>query len=133
MAYFGLDAEAIITKLFDGIESSPAASSAPGDYLDAHTSEYNKLLYYGDYTLRYLFDRFLEGGQTGLRGHLMRLVLDGLAPESALRLYAPTGQAYFDAWLESAMDMEQQLGRERLERDYPAAWLAIAMTDQRAQ
>ena len=133
VAYFGLDAEAIITKLFDGIESSPAASSAPGDYLDAHTSEYNELLYYGDYTLRYLFDRFLEGGQTGLRGHLMRLVLDGLAPESALRLYAPTGQAYFDAWLESAMDMEQQLGRERLERDYPAAWLAIAMTDQRAQ
>ncbi len=43
-----------------------------------------------------MYSHSFRGGQTGLRGHLMRSVLDDLAPEAQLRLYAETGQEYFD-------------------------------------
>ena len=126
-AYFGIDTQAVIQGLLDTIASSPAASSNPGDYIAAHEVEYRQLLYYDDYTLRFIFQRFLAGGETGLQGHLMRQVLDDMAPESALRLSAETGQEYFDEWLKAAQSMSQQLTPARMENEYPAAWLALRM------
>ena len=38
----------------------------------------------------------MEGEQNGLRGQLMRILLDDLVPEAKLQLYAETGQEYFD-------------------------------------
>lgn len=129
VSYFGIDTEAVITKLFDAIASSPAVSSNPGDYIDAHGWEYLELQFYGDYTLRYLFEQFLAGGQTDLKGYLMRILLDDMAPESALRLNAGTGQEYFDAWLEAGRDTESEIGIARMEHEYPAAWLALRMAE----
>lgn len=126
-AYFSIDTQAVIQSLLDTIASSPATSSNPGDYIAAHEVEYRQLLYYDDYTLRFIFQRFWAGGETGLQGHLMRQVLDDLAPESALRLSAETGQEYFDEWLKAAQSMSQQLSPARMENEYPAAWLALRM------
>ena len=82
--------------MLEKVESSPAASSAPGDYIAAHPDEWNQLLYLGDSTLDYVFGAFLKGGQTGLHGQLLRQLLDDLAPESAIKTAAETGQDYFD-------------------------------------
>ena len=55
-----------IEKLLDAIMASPTASSNPSDYTQAHEPEYQELLNYEEYTLRYCFSEFLQGGQTEL-------------------------------------------------------------------
>ena len=114
-----------IQALFDVIGSSPAASSSPGDYVNAHQVEYSQLLYYSDYTLRFIVERFLAGEGTDLQGQLMRIVLDDLAPESALRLLTSTGQEYFDAWLEAAERMLDEHGGDWMAENQRAAWYAL--------
>ena len=126
----GIDTVSTIEQLFEIIESSPATSSRPADYIDAHPIEYRELTYYGSYTLRYVFSKFLEGGQTGLRGHLMRSVLDDLAPEAQLRLYAETGQEYFDEWKAGAIRISEQHDMEWIEKHQPAIWLLLQMIDE---
>ncbi len=126
----GIDTVSTIEQLFEIIESSPATSSRPADYIDAHPIEYRELTYYGSYTLQYVFSQFLEGGQTGLRGHLMRSVLDDLAPEAQLRLYAETGQEYFDEWKAGAIRISEQHDMEWIEKHQPAIWLLLQMIDE---
>ena len=98
--YSGLDTDTVIRRLLDTICSSPAASSAPGDYIEAHALEYRELTYYGDYTLQYCFRRFQQGGETGLEGWIMALVCEellgtrGTLPADADT--AETGQFWYD-------------------------------------
>ena len=126
--YGGVDTYSAVEHLFEVIESSPATSSRPADYIDAHPIEYRELMYYGDYTLQYIFSKFhLEGNQTGLRGHLMRAVLDDLAPEAQLRLYAETGQEYFDEWRAGAIRVSEQHDMDWIKENQPAIWLFLRM------
>ena len=116
-------------ELFAAIAAAPASSSSPQDYLDAHPEEHQKLLDGGTDTLRYIFAQFLAGSQTGLEGHLMRLVLDELAPEAQLKLEADTGQEYFDAWRENAERVWGEHGTaEWMEENQPAMWLMLQMS-----
>lgn len=115
-------------ELFASIASAPAAASNPGDYLAAHPEEHQALLDGGTDTLRYIFSQFLVGGQTGLEGHLMRLVLDELAPEAQLKLEADTGQAYFDAWREAAETVREEHGTDWMEANQPAMWMMLQMS-----
>jgi len=126
--YGGVDTYSAVEHLFEVIESSPATSSRPADYIDAHSIEYRELMYYGDYTLQYIFSKFhLEGNQTGLRGHLMRIALDDLAPEAQLRLHAETGQAYFDEWRAGAIRISEQHDMDWIKEHQPAIWLFLRM------
>ncbi len=127
VAYSGLDVNAAIEQLLAVIESSPLHSSRPGDYIDAHPVEYQELLWYGDYTLQYIFSKFLEGDQIGLRGHIMRALLDDLAPEAQLRLYAMTGQEYFDEWMAGAIRISEQHTPGWIEKNQPAIYLLLKM------
>lgn len=56
--YGGVDTYSAVEHLFEVIESSPATSSRPADYIDAHPIEYRELTYYGSYTLQYVFSQF---------------------------------------------------------------------------
>lgn len=114
--------------LFAAIASSPADASFPGAYLAAHPEEHQALLDGGRDTLCYIFTQFLAGDQTGLEGHLMRLVLDELAPEAQLKLAADTGQEYFDAWREAAEGALAEHGAEWMEENQPAMWLMLQMS-----
>ena len=126
--YGGVDTYSAVEYLFEVIESSPATSSRPADYIDAHPIEYRELMYYGDYTLQYIFYKFhLERNQTGLRGNLMRIVLDDLAPEAQLRLHAETGQAYFDEWKAGAIRISEQHDMDWIKENQPAIWLFLQM------
>ncbi len=128
--YGSVDTDYAVEYLFEVIESSPATSSRPSDYIDAHPSEYQELTYYGSYTLRYIFSQFLEGNQTGLRGHLMRAVLDDIAPEAQLRLYAETGQEYFDEWKAGAIRVSEQHDMDWIKANQPAIWLLLQMINE---
>ena len=126
--YGGVDTYSAVEYLFEVIESSPATSSRPADYIDAHPIEYRELMYYGDYTLQYIFSKFhLEGNQTGLRGHLMRAVLDDIAPEAQLRLHAETGQEYFDEWKAGAIRVSEQHDMDWIKEHQHAIWLFLRM------
>ena len=129
--YGGVDTYSAVEHLFEVIESSPATSSRPADYIDAHSVEYRELMYYGDYTLQYIFSKFhLEGNQTGLRGQLMRIALDDLAPEAQLRLHAETGQAYFDEWKAGALQISEQHDMEWIKENQPAIYLLLRMINE---
>ena len=130
VAYIDIDTTPILEDLFAVIESSPLYSSNPGSYIDAHPNEYKELLYYGDITLQYIFSKFLEGDQIGLRGHIMRALLDDLAPEAQLRLYAMTGQEYFDEWKAAAIRLSEQHEMEWIKENQPAMYLLLQMIEE---
>ena len=127
IAATGLDTDKVIGALIEMICSSPALSSNPGDHIKEHSIEYRELTYYGRYTLKYCFTEFLKGGQTDLRGHIMRAVIDDIAPEAQLKLYAETGQEYFDAWKDAAMSIREQHNMEWIETHQPAVYLLLSM------
>jgi hypothetical protein len=127
IASTGLDTNKVIGSLIETICSGPALSSNPGDYIKEHPIEYRELTYYGRYTLKYCFAEFLNGGQTDLRGHIMRAVLDDLAPEAQLNYDAETGQEYFDAWKDAAIFVGKQHDMEWIETHQPAIYLLLSM------
>ena len=127
IAATGLDTDKVIGALIEMICSSPALSSNPGDHIKEHSIEYRELTYYGRHTLKYCFTEFLKGGQTDLRGHIMRAVIDDIAPEAQLKLYAETGQEYFDAWKDAAMSIREQHNMEWIETHQPAVYLLLSM------
>lgn len=78
VAHFQVDTDAVIEGLLDIIQSSPAASSNPADYIDAHPIEYRELTYLGDHTLRYIKNALQAGGETGLKEHILQRLLEDL-------------------------------------------------------
>ncbi len=126
----GLDTNKVIGTLIETICSSPAQSSNPGDYIKEHSIEYRELTYYGRHTLKYCFTEFLKGGQTDLRGHIMRAAIDDIAPEAQLKLYAETGQEYFDAWKDSAISIMKQHDMEWIKKQQPAVYLLLQMINE---
>lgn len=111
------DAAERIQELLDIVQASPALSSNPGDYIAAHSDEWAELLSYGEYSVRYCFDEFLKGGQTGLKGHLMcqlcREIMEsqGFAQDDAAY---PTGQMWFDSFRKNAERLaeDENYGRD---------------------
>lgn len=127
VAFTGLDTNKVIGMLIETICSSPAEASNPWTYIEEHSIEYRELTYYGRYTLKYCFAEFLKGEQTDLRGHIMRAALDDIAPEARLKLYAETGQEYFNAWKDAAISVGKQHDMEWIETHQPAIYLLLSM------
>ena len=123
-----------IAELLDTIQTSPAYSSNPGDYIRAHEAEYAELLGYGEYTLQYCFAEFLQGGQTDLRGHIMALACQDIADalgekKEPLENVILTGQDWFDGFYSYAQVLAKNNSVEDLEKYYPVTFLLLQMTD----
>lgn len=118
-----LDTEPMVGHLLDTICGSGSRnnlSSNPQDYIDAHSIEYRKLGYFGEDTLKYCLKRFHQGGQTGLKGHIMARACEALLGdrwEFPLKASeAAIGQEWYDAlkaevgnWGERAIEPEDEL------------------------
>jgi len=123
-----------IAELLDEIQVSPAQSSNPGAYIREHQTEYEELLSYGEYTLRYCFAEFLHGGQIDLRGHIMALACQDIADalgekEEPLENVVMTGQDWFDGFSSYAQVLAKNNSAEELEKHYPATFLLLQMSD----
>lgn len=98
-----------IRNLLDTICSDPQTSSNFQDYIDAHFLEYQELLYYGEFTVRYCFHRFEERNQTGLKGRIMAILCEELMQtEGRLKedaRTAETGQLWYDTLLAHAPNL----------------------------
>lgn len=118
-----------IEKLFADIENNKevAYSSAPGDYIDASPDKYNLLLNYGDYTLKYIYKEFLKGNVEGMKDNLMWIVLKDLTPNEVLKSVCYSGQEYFDAFYNHAIEIYELNDEEYMREFEPAAWILIEM------
>lgn len=116
-----------INELFDAIENNSEVlySSSPSTYISASPEEYELLISYGDNTLKYIFREFLKGGQTGLKGHLMRIVMDDLIGNEKMDIPAETGQEYFDSWYDAAKEAQRLHGADYMKTYSPKAWLLL--------
>ena len=113
-----------IEELIDTICSSPLESSAPGAYIYEHQPEYDQLLEYPEQTLRYCFEKFLSGGQTDLKGHIMAAACKEIVLEwenVELKGIYMTGQEWFYAYYEYMLHGCFFLSDEELQVQYPAA------------
>lgn len=132
--YGGVDIRSVIEQLFETIESSPAHSSDPGDYIDEHPIEYRELTYYGQYTLCYCFEKFLQGNQTGLHGHIMasacRDIMLAWGEGYAIDRDSITGQDWFDAFKSNAELLDAQYSDEDMGLYYPGTWLLLKVLDE---
>lgn len=127
-----LDTEKIIDDLFEVILSSPAESSYSNEYIMEHAIEYRELLYYGDSTFDYIVERFLDGNQTGLKGHIMCQAMQDIYPNEAITIGSyETGQDYFDAWKEHVIGLNSEHGAKYLAENYPAAYRLIQIMIER--
>lgn len=135
IASTGLDTDKVIGSLIETICSSPALSSNPGDYIEAHPIEYRELTYYGRYTLKYCFARFEEGGETGLDGQIMAQACEDIATgwgEEPLVFSRPdnevfTGQMWYSAFKNNALGLLEQYREIELAERYPASYLLLSM------
>lgn len=132
VAATGLDTNKVIGALIETICSSPALSSNPGDYIEEHPIEFQELTYYGRYTLKYCFDRFEKGHETGLDGHIMMRACKDIATgwgEEPLMFTGRvlTGQAWYRAFKTNAMSLMEQYREIELAERYPASYLLLSM------
>ena len=138
VASTGLDTDQVIGALVETICSSPALSSNPGNYIEAHPIEYRELTYYGRYTLKYCFARFEEGGKTGLEGQVMMRICEDIAigwGEEGLRMLVCepptdgvlTGQMWYNAFKNNALSLMEQYSEIELAGRYPASYLLLSM------
>ena len=130
VTHAGLDTTPILDALFDEIASSPAHSSNPGDYLDAHSLEVRELTYYGDHTLAYIFRKFIAGGQTGLEGELMYHVMKLLIGKEIVLGPIDNGQAQFDLWKNHIQSERNDYGETWLQKNRPKGWLLMQILDE---
>ncbi len=128
--YYKCDVVEEIGGLIETIASSPAHMSNPQAYIQEHKTEYRKLIYYGNHTLRYCFALFEQGGQTGLEGQIMASACrDILGKAEDIVPLANTGQDWYEAFRESAIDLKQQYGDAYLKKNQPGCWLLMQMLD----
>ena len=131
IVYGKIDTITGLPAILKTICSSPAVSSRPGDYIEAHPAEYRELLYCGDYTLEYAYSEFLRGGQTGLAGHiLLSAMQDLLGGEARSLAQSGTAQTWFDQWKGYAVQLRSKNSIEFMQEKYPKTALMLQMMDQ---
>lgn len=101
-------------------------SSNPSDYIDKNSDAYIFLMDNRDYTIRYIYSRFLEGGQNDIYGHFYRIVMDDITGD-VLNIDAGTGQVYFNEFLKHNQNLLQENGEEFMKTNYPYGYMLIEM------
>lgn len=114
------------------IASSPAYSSNPYDYIDAHPAEFAELVGYGEYMLRYSFGKFLQGGEDGLTDYLMATACEEIAVQWGQTVLTDSmaflaGQQWFDAVRDNSLRLAMQCSEEELKILYPVSHLLLTM------
>lgn len=131
-----------IAYLLDVICSTPVTSSNPNDYLNANLDEYYRLIGYGEFTLSYCFEQFIQGNQTDLRGHIMAAVCERIFKNynEELPSYNPTasdgqvlfttGQDWFNEVKRNAERLHEQYDDKDIEKFNPVSWLLLQMLEK---
>lgn len=126
---YNLDADKYIKTAFENIDIyGPLQSSNPNDYIDTDSDEYKCLINCSAYTMKYIYTQFLKGGQTDIFGSFYRIIMDDIIGGEALKVYADTGQDYFDAFLKHNQELFEKNGAEFMEKNYPYGYMLLKMS-----
>lgn len=126
---YNLDADKYIKTAFENIDIyGPLQSSNPNDYIDTDSDEYQCLINCSAYTMKYIYTQFLKGGQTDIFGSFYRIIMDDIIGGEALKVYADTGQDYFDAFLKHNQELLKKNGAEFMEKNYPYGYMLLKMS-----
>lgn len=125
--YYKINTDAVIEELFNKIASADINSDNPVDYLSACPEEEKTLIFYGDYTLKYIFSEFLKGGQTDMRGRIMQNIMEGFLGNSAIKYAAKNGQDYFDKWKQHTIEIQSEKGLEYMKQNLPESAMLLEM------
>ena len=131
-----LDMDNVIERKLEEIMSSPVTSSNPYDYVKAHRKEVNDLAEMGDITLSYIVRAFESGGETGLRGHVMWVILDSeFLYRDKVEMHIPkikeaeNGQEAYDIWHQVTSNMVFEKGEDYVKDKYPFSLHAFAISN----
>jgi hypothetical protein len=119
--------ESVIAPRILTIAAAPAVSSDVQSYIDARSAEYAELVAYRNFTLRYCFSRFEQGGETGLEGGIMAAVCREILSIENVAEDGATGQAWYDAFKQAAQEKLAQVGEDALRAQYPGTWILIEL------
>ena len=124
--------EELAADLLDIICRSSTFSADPHAYIHSAQKQYDELLGYGEATLRYCFQQFLEGGKTGLKGHIMAELCQDIMEErfgmARVDLLYETGQAWFDDFYANSLQIAETVSLEDFEKYHPVGKLLLDMT-----
>ena len=125
--HFGIATAPVVSSLLDSICEYAQYDDRPEVLITHAYIEFRELTYYGRYTLQYCFSEFLKGGQSGPRAEIMAAacqdIMEGWGENSLPN--GLTGQAWFDAFAESARSLAQRRDRKDLEADHPASVILL--------
>lgn len=127
-----IDIKKNIGNLLETIMSSPQSSSNVDDYIKAHNVSYSELLYYGETTVEYIFEQFLAGVETGLKGAILKELLVELLGEEIKQVKTDTTnpQEYFDAVLAYAKEQRKIRNDEYMEKRLPHLMKLVEMEEE---
>ena len=97
-----VDVAGIIERRLDIISASTPVMSSIHPYIQAQQADYDEIVALGNDALLYMFSVFEQGGQDGLRGHVMSYACrDILGIEFEYDPAIDTGQKWYDAYKQS--------------------------------
>lgn len=105
-----------------------------GEYNGVYYDQYNALICYGEYTMRYIYTEFLKGGQTDIRGDVMAYMMKQIIGDE-LKNICNNGQEYFDSYLKHIVRIynenkgEDESYAEMLKENEPFDYLLLEITD----
>lgn len=122
VAYFGMDPAPVIQAAFARIEANAADPSDPDTYA---VEDHRLLLYYGDYTLEYIFREFLAGEQTGAHSKAMGAVMRELLGGENIGVAASDAQDYFNQWKNHVLRLYSQNPLSYFQEYAPKSYLLL--------
>lgn len=132
---YNSDIAAAIDKLCkNGGLNSKNPISYSGRYGGIYQEQYDALLCYGEYTMRYIYSEFLKGGQTDIRGNVMAYMMKKMM-NYELQNNCKNGQEYFDAYLKRTVKIYNENKGEdssyavAFKESEPFDYLLLEMTD----
>lgn len=89
------------------------------------------LVWYGDYTRRHIFSKFLEGEQEDPYGWwMMDILYETTHEHMPLGGDMSTGQEYFEGYLAEAQELESAYGMEWMKENEPYKWELLTMLQE---
>lgn len=124
-----IDIDSCIDVLIKEISLKGMASSdLQPDYKYFASDEFSQLNMYGDYTLKYVYSKFIKGNLNRSEDLILKSVLiDNLGGE-VIKSATDTGQEYFDLFLKHNQRLLKENDEEFMKTSYPKGYLLLEMT-----
>ncbi len=121
---YHIDIDSCIDVLINKILLNDTASS------DSKPEEFRQLNMYGDYTLRYVYSKFIDGNLNKNEDLILEAILiDNLGGE-VIKSATDTGQEYFDLFLKHNQELLDKNDAEFMKTSYPKGYLLLKMAEK---